>query len=76
MNAPAEQVATEATEGLQNTHPGVVLGDHTVESSNDAQNVKAEGLNSELASKWLIWQCKMIADVITCLLYTSDAADE
>ena len=59
MNAPAEQVATEATDDLQNVHPGVVLGDHSVESSNDANNVKAEGLNSELASKWLIWQCKI-----------------
>ncbi len=72
MNAPAEQNAIESTDGLQQVHPGVVLDDHSVESSNDAQNVKAEGLNSELANKWLIWQCKMIADVITGAVYDAN----
>ena len=69
MNSPAEHVA-EATEDLQHAHQGVV-GDNSVDSSNDAHNVKADGLNSELAGKWLIWQCKMIADVITGAVYDS-----
>jgi len=40
-------------------------------SSNDERargntaGVRANGLNQELAGRWLTWQCKMIADVIT-----------
>ena len=45
---------------------GQVAG-HSRESGNDTgqSGVRANGLNSELAGRWLSWQCKMIADVIT-----------
>lgn len=70
MNAAAEQVSTEATEALQHENVGVVDTIHSDEASNDAvSGVKADGLNKELASKWLVWQCKMIADVITGAVY-------
>lgn len=73
MNAAAEQVSTEATEDLQHENAGVVHTMHSDESSNDASSgVKADGLNTDLASKWLVWQCKMIADVITGAVYDTN----
>ena len=32
--------------------------------------VRYEGLNTDLANRWLIWQCRMIADVITGCVYS------
>lgn len=72
MNAAAEQVATEASEEIHHISDGVVETDHSAESSNDAYSVKAEGLNTELANKWLVWQCQMIADVITGAVYDAN----
>ncbi len=73
MNAAAEQVSTEATEDLPQANVGVIDTMHSDESSNDASSgVKTEGLNNELASKWLVWQCKMIADVITGAVYDTN----
>ncbi len=46
---------------------------HQYPPSNDesmSQSVRHEGLNSDLANRWLIWQCKMIADVITGCVYS------
>ncbi len=73
MNAAAEQVSSVATEDLPQANVGVIDTMHSDESSNDASSsVKAEGLNTELASKWLVWQCKMIADVITGAVYDTN----
>jgi len=72
MNAAAEQVSTEAPEELTHASSGVVLTDHTAEAGNDAYNVKADGLNAELATKWLVWQCRMIADVITGVVFDAN----
>jgi len=72
MNAAAEHVSTEATDEVQQTSAGIVDIGHADESSNDSSNVKAAGLNNELASRWLIWQCKMIADVITGAVYDTN----
>lgn len=72
MNAAAEQVSTEAPEELTQANSGVVLTDHTAEAVNDAHNVKADGLNAELATKWLVWQCRMIADVITGVVFDAN----
>ncbi len=72
MNAAAEQVSPELSDDLQQSTVGEINADHTLDSSNDekaVQSVRAEGLNSELANKWLMWQCKMIADVITGVVY-------
>lgn len=69
MNAAAEQDSTEATELVQNENVGIIDTSYSDVSGNEDSNVKADGLNTELASKWLIWQCKMIADVITGAVY-------
>ena len=37
---------------------------------NIAGPVRYEGLNTDLANRWLIWQCRMIADVITGCVYS------
>lgn len=47
--------------------------DHQQSPSNDESMsgpVRHEGLNTDLANRWLIWQCKMIADVITGCVYS------
>lgn len=73
MNAAAEPVSTEATEAIHHTNAGVLDTHHSDESSNDgAHSVKSDGLNTDLANKWLIWQCKMIADVITGTVYDAN----
>jgi len=46
-------------------HPGNQPG-------NMGSGVRAAGLNQELAGRWLTWQCKMIADVITGCVCDSD----
>ena len=69
MNAAAEQDSTEATELVQNENVGIIDTSYSDVSGNEDSNVKADGLNTELASKWLIWQCKMIADVILSLIH-------
>ena len=38
----------------------------------ESNSVRASGLNQELAGRWLTWQCKMIADVITGCVCDSD----
>ncbi len=35
-------------------------------------SVKTCGLSPELANRWLVWQCKMIADVISAAVYNTD----
>ncbi len=73
MNAAAEHVSTETTEGVQPTNAGILHTAHSDECSNDEVNsVSASGLNAELAGKWLTWQCKMIADVITGAVYDTN----
>lgn len=75
MNAAAEHITSNATDELQRTPVIGMPEDHLTDSSNDtfdpAGSVRADGLNSELATKWLVWQCKMIADVITGVVYDS-----
>jgi len=50
---------------------GSVAHHHRASSNDDHHapggnsEVRPSGLNSELAGRWLTWQCKMIADVIT-----------
>ena len=72
MNAAAEQISPGSGDDMLSASTDTVQS--TADSSNDAheadRGVRADGLNSELANKWLRWQCKI------CLLYTSDAADE
>lgn len=34
--------------------------------------VKTIGLSQELANRWLVWQCKMIADVISAAVFDTD----
>ncbi len=81
MNAAAEQISSEAADDMHQVNVGTMHSDHLVDSSNDAnsqeadgpaQSIRAGGLNSELANKWLIWQCKMIADVITGAVYDAN----
>ncbi len=48
---------------------------HQQPPSNDpsiAGSVRYSGLNGDLANRWLIWQCKMIADVITGCVYSPE----
>ncbi len=75
MSALADAAVQPAQEGLQ---PGLV-GDVQTTShvpSNEPfianQSVRSSGLNAELANRWLLWQCKMIADVITGCVYSTD----
>jgi len=75
MNAAAEQDSSEFSgDEMLQAGTGTVLSES--DSSNDAyepdRTVRAEGLNSELANKWLVWQCKMIADVITGVVYDAN----
>ena len=78
MNAAAEPVSTEATEEVHQSNTGTLNTRYLDESSNDAHlgddqhRVKASGLSSELATKWLVWQCNMIADVITGAVYDTN----
>lgn len=79
MNAAAEPVSTEATEEVHQTNTGVLNTRYLDESSNDdvhtnddVRSVKAASLSSELATKWLVWQCNMIADVITGAVYDTN----
>ena len=56
---------------LQSDSVGQV--DHHHSPSNDdsmSEPVRYPGLNTDLANRWLIWQCKMIADVITGCVYS------
>ena len=75
MNAAAEQDSSEFSDDeMLQGGTDTVLSE--ADSSNDAheadRNVRADGLNSELANKWLVWQCKMIADVITGVVYDTN----
>ena len=75
MNAAAEQDSSEFSDDeMLQGGTDTVLSE--ADSSNDAheadRNVRADGLNSELANKWLVWQCKMIADVITGVVYDAN----
>jgi RND family efflux transporter MFP subunit len=88
MSALARQpVARSEKQRLQRNEQFADIGsvaDHGQESSNDEQKargsansgdgsrVRADGLNEELAGRWLSWQCKMIADVITGCVCDSD----
>ncbi len=76
MSALASKTAaSRATERLRRNDQFADIGNvaqHDRASSNDEQHipgagsaVRAAGLNPELAGRWLTWQCKMIADVIT-----------
>ena len=78
MNA-AEQLSSDVTDDLQQADVGLVQTDQNGQPVNDASNdanhdqvVRAEGINVELANKWLVWQCKMIADVITGVVYDAN----
>ena len=78
MNA-AEQLSSDVTDDLQQSDVGLVRADHDGQLINDASNdanldqgVRAAGINAELANKWLVWQCKMIADVITGVVYDAN----
>ena len=76
MNVAAEQVSPEYSDD-KTLQKGIgEIQAHQSDSSNEAygadRSVRAEGLNSELADKWLVWQCKMIADVITGVVYDAN----
>ncbi len=66
MSAVADTQVND--DALQNNPVGGVVG-AVPGSSNDANHASGpltqKGLNSELANRWLLWQCRMIADVIT-----------
>ena len=82
MSLLARQPA--ADQPLPPTHTGDFadvgnISRHTRASGNDepdahgeSNSVRASGLNQELAGRWLSWQCKMIADVITGCVCDSD----
>ncbi|OED35538.1 hypothetical protein AB833_30460 [Chromatiales bacterium (ex Bugula neritina AB1)] len=66
MNVVAELPVND--DGPKNNSIGHIA-DTDTGSSNDAEHathtLNPGGLNSELANRWLLWQCRMIADVIT-----------
>lgn len=71
----ADQVYSEQpdqSEDLQS--PNTAIINDISEPSNDSgpADVNARGLNNELATKWLAWQCQMIADVITGVVYNTE----
>lgn len=51
---------------------GPVAGNQPAGNDEKAKPVRRSGLNSELADRWLVWQIKMIADVITGCVYTPE----
>lgn len=63
-------------EGLQPNPVGNVHTNGRPSSSNEPSigntSVRSDGLNAELANRWLVWQCKMIADVITGCVYSAN----
>ena len=75
MSVLARQPAAGQAAPQMHNGPFAEVGNvsqHTHRSSNDelratgdSNSVRANGLNQELAARWLTWQCKMIADVIT-----------
>ena len=57
---------------LQGSAVGAV-GEQPVSSNDEAGvPIRQTGLNAELADRWLLWQIKMIADVITGCVYAPD----
>ncbi len=76
MNSAVEHSASDTSDEAQHATIGLVHTDHATESSNDSRSgdsdIRANGLNNELANKWLVWQCKMIADVITGVVYDAN----
>lgn len=52
--------------------PGSTSAGNDNNGEQPAVGVRACGLNSELANRWLVWQCKMIADIISGSVHRTD----
>ncbi len=57
---------------LKNGATGHVASQQHSDNDEHVRPVRRSGLNSELADRWLLWQIKMIADVITGCVYTPE----
>jgi len=66
MHATAQIATPQFVEPLANT---AEQQSSTNQPSTSTAPVRADGLNAELAARWLKWQCRMIADVISAAVY-------
>ncbi len=57
---------------LKNGSIGTVTGQPRSSNDESTGPLRQTGLNAELADRWLLWQIKMIADVITGCVYSPD----
>ncbi|MEM7258055.1 MAG: efflux RND transporter periplasmic adaptor subunit [Pseudomonadota bacterium] len=74
MNTAVDHSQSPNTEpdSLVSGMTGPVAGAQRAGNDERPKPVRRSGLNSELADRWLMWQIKMIADVITGCVYTPE----
>lgn len=70
VNVPPQPGANR--QSLNNAGVGPVGGQPRSSNDEAAAPIRQTGLSAELADRWLLWQIKMIADVITGCVYSPD----